>query len=114
MVTTRSGTQGKPERGRVITYKARDGKDRPGVLLLLRGSQAMVVAGTGSEPAPHQEKGIKVDNRSQYGRSLRLSKPTWYKRSAIEVIPVSAIIRCGNMCPPGLLLQLESLLQEEP
>ena len=88
------------------------GKRRPVVVLEVRGRQALVIVGTTKQRPP-----MRVTERptTRQGRSLGLSKTTYFYRDNIHVLDVDSFASAvGKPCPPNLFLDIRTLLQEFP
>jgi len=106
--------------GTGIWFSAKDGKQRPGVVLRVhpKGSNPaaaeellVVIAGTKSVPlAHHGDRYEEVEHNSREGKALRLTFDTWFKDSKVEVIPRSRARASGGLAPPSLFLRLEALI----
>ena len=86
------------------------GKTRPVVVLEVRGRQALVIVGTTKQRAP-----MRVTERptTRQGRSLGLSKTTYFYRDNTHVLKVDSFAGVvGKPCPPSLFLDIRTLLQE--
>ena len=100
------------ERGTIVSFR-HWGKPRPGVVLRKAADGTLMII-AGSTQAPHgRELAIRVDPRSRYGTTLDLQAVTWFKQQglAIGVSPEGVQMRGRGRCPPGLLLELDKLIE---
>ena len=88
------------------------GKMRPAVVLEVRERGALVILGT-----TRQRKPVRVTERptTRQGRSLGLSKTTYFYHDNVHVVNLDSFAGAeGKPCPPNLLLDIRTLLQEFP
>jgi len=81
---------------------------RPGVVLRLQGTRAFVIFGTGND---HQGGGhVLVRQSSRYGRPFPLTKDTYFYCRNVQLFDLSLLAPNGRQCPPGLYLDLRTLV----
>jgi hypothetical protein len=88
------------------------GKRRPVVVLEVRARRARVIVGTTRQRWP-----VRVAERptTRQGRCLALSKTTYFYHDSIHIVDLDNFAGAeGKPCPPNLLLDIRTLLQEFP
>lgn len=79
-----------------------DGAPHPAVILQKLGSLAVIlISGTGQEHAAH--KHIRLDHKKRVGKSMRLTKPTYFYGRNVRVASLSELSAWPNgkgKCPP--------------
>ncbi len=88
-----------------------DGEPHPAVVLhRIDGFAVIIISGTGQHHAGHRN--ILIDDKKRAGKSMMLTKPTYFYGRSIKMVPVSALSAWRNgkaKCPPDqtrVLLEL--------
>lgn len=87
-------------------------KNRLGVVMRVLQDEgvAIVLAGT-SKPYEH-EPNVVVKRDSRYGKALRLSADTYFRKSYLGRPNLDVLKYEGRQCPPGLFIELQRILEE--